>query len=165
MDAYLPDIILLFLYQSCALLCVYKNHNGRTSLYCFLGASICFIVAWVMQQFPWAAMMKFLHAWISIVDPACIYHLIISLVCFKWARLMIDKCSAKIPAITIASFGLFQIIYSVDRFLYGENYTGLGEHYVTIAIAFHLLIMATYTYGIVIRSRVGSGAIKRSTAI
>ena len=78
---------------------------------------------------------------------------------------MLDKCSAIIPAITIASFGLFQLIYSVDRFLYGEKYTGLGEHYVTIAIAFHLLIMATYTYGSVIRSRVRSRSINRSTAI
>lgn len=78
---------------------------------------------------------------------------------------MVKKCSAIWTAIVIGGMGVFQTIYSVDWFLYGSIPTGLSKHYETIAIAFHILIMATYTNGIAIRSRVGSGASKRSAAV
>ena len=150
MEAYIPDIILMFCYQSCALYCFYKKTNTKTGLYCSLGATVCFFIAWTMFYFK---------------VPPHWFHLGISAIFFRWGYFMAKHCKAKATVIFIGGFGLFQAMYSYDWFLYGATPTGLGQYYETIAVAFHLLIMATYTNGLFISSRVNSRAARRSAAI
>lgn len=145
------DMALVFLYQSCALWCAHKKTMAKASLYCFLGATVCFLVAWGIFYLN--------------TPPPHWFHLSIAATFFTWAYFMAKYCEAKTTAIAIGAFGLFQAIYSYEWFLSGTTPTGLGTYYVTIAVAFHLLIMATYTNGLVIHSRTSRGTARRSTAV
>lgn len=148
MPSYIQDIPLLLCYVLCILWCSHKKTMTKTSLYCFFGSAMCTLTAWLLIEIP--------PTW---------FHLVIAAFCFGWGYIMVKHCYALCTAIAIGGMGLFQTMYSVDWFLYGSNPTGLGKHYETIAAAFHLLIMATYTYGASIRARIGSRASGRGTVV
>lgn len=143
------DILILLTYAVVAW--AWPKPHHKTSSVCLKGAIVCFLAAWGMLLLP--------------TFPPYFFHLILCIVCFWWSKSMIKDCSAKYSAIAIFLFGILQMRYSIDWYVFAATPTWLSDNFVSLAMWSHILIiMAASIDGIIVHNRaschgtVGSGA-------
>lgn len=97
------------------------------------GATVTFVVATAMMG------LGIEHHW---------FHMTISAICIYWSYLSVKIGSALWVAIAVMAMGVFQVMLSLDGFMYPATETEFSVRAPSIALIFHLLIiLATIANG------------------
>jgi len=130
------DFILFAAYAGCCLSNRVGN-NSKTACVSLVCATLTFLFAEIMIQlgtsFHW-------------------FHLTICIICCMWAYMSIRLCENVLIAMLATAMALFQIMLSVDGFLYPFTDTLISSNITVVSLIFHCaILLAIFTDGIAIR--------------